>query len=58
MFDQAGNVIIIDFGSSGLLDLKNGTENYYAPEQVDKTVLGHGMDVRKLNSWSLGQTLA
>ena len=58
MFDKAGNAIIIDFGCSGFVDIKAGTPKYYAPEQVSNQVLRHGMDARKLDSWSLGQTLA
>ena len=32
MFDKAGNAILIDFGASGLNNLKAGTPIYYAPE--------------------------
>ena len=58
MLDQAGNPVIIDFGSSGQRDLKHGTVGYYAPEQQELTVLQPGMDLRKLDTWSLGHTLA
>ena len=54
MFDKAGKIVIIDFGASDLCNMKNGTENYYAPEQFEHHVLAHGMDARKLDSWSLG----
>ena len=58
MLEKAGSPVIIDFGSSGEVDIKHGTEGYYAPEQTELPVLGIGMDLRKLDSWSLGQTLA
>ena len=31
MIDNDGNPVIIDFGFSGKLDVKLGTESYYAP---------------------------
>lgn len=54
MIDEEGNPVIIDFGCSGLPDIKLGTTSYYAPEQFELAVLKLGMDYRRLDSWALG----
>ena len=58
MFDQAGNAILIDFGLSNSDSIKTGTPNYFAPEQQELLYLRPEMNAKKLDVWSLGQTLA
>ena len=56
MVDTEGYPVIIDFGISGSVNLKHGSEKYYAPEQQELHYLKPGMDLKKLDTWSLGQT--
>ena len=58
MVNTEGYPVIIDFGISGSVKLKDGSTKYYVPEQQVLQVLQPGMDLKKLDTWALGQTLA
>ena len=58
MVNTEGYPVLIDFGVSGSTSLKHGSTKYYAPEQQVLQVLQSGMDLKKLDTWALGQTLA
>ena len=58
MVNEEGYPVLIDFGVSGSVNLKHGSTKYYAPEQQVLQVLQPGIDLKKLDTWALGQTLA
>ena len=51
MISDEGSPTLIDFGFSGLIHVKCGTNKYYAPEQWSALEDTQGMNPRKFDSW-------